>query len=285
MEKEDHAHGYRFFRDVLGVIFKIYYRPKYYNKDVIPKEGPIIVCGNHVHLYDQNLACTSTKRMLHYMAKKEYFDNKKTKWFFESVGCIPVNRQIHDDGSKDRAILLLNEGKAIGIYPEGTRNSLVCKDDKFKVIYEFVKDKISFKDYKKKSKKEMVLVSQTDLLLKLYNDKKITLDAFKESLFDVDNSLLNLVDKKVITEEQYNDNLLLPLKFGVVSMAQKTNATIIPYAITGKYRIRNNHLNICFGEPFNVPIEMDLEEANKKLRKAIIDLKVNGIKEIKEGKR
>jgi hypothetical protein len=28
-----------------------------------------------------------------------------------------------------------------------------------------------------------------------------------------------------------------------------------------------------------------LEEANKKLRKAIIDLKVNGIKEIKEGKR
>ena len=56
------------------------------------------------------------------MAKKEYFDNKKTKWFFSAVGCISVDRQNHDSKAKDEAIKTLKEGGAIGLFPEGTRN-------------------------------------------------------------------------------------------------------------------------------------------------------------------
>ena len=64
MEKEKHQVGFKIFKSILGVIFTCYYRPKYLNKEVIPKEGPIIVCGNHIHLFDQCLPILATKRML-----------------------------------------------------------------------------------------------------------------------------------------------------------------------------------------------------------------------------
>ena len=56
------------------------------------------------------------------MAKREYFDNKKTRWFFKAVGCISVDRSVHDGKAKKEAIETLKNGGAIGLFPEGTRN-------------------------------------------------------------------------------------------------------------------------------------------------------------------
>ena len=114
---------YNIYKYILGAIFLIYYRPKFVNKKYIPKEGPIIVAGNHIHLFDQCLPILSTRRMIHYMAKREYFDGKLA-WFFKSSGCISVDR-----GNKENAKIavntatnLLKNGYAVGIFPEGTRN-------------------------------------------------------------------------------------------------------------------------------------------------------------------
>ncbi len=74
-----------------------------------------------------------------------------------------------------------------------------------------------------------------------------------------------LLEEKRITEEEYDESLLLPLKFGAVSMAQKTGATIIPVVTTGKYVFKNNHLNSRFGNPIKVPADMNLEEAKELL--------------------
>lgn len=190
VKKEDHYKGYSFFKGILGGIFKIYYRPKIVNKEVIPKDGPIIIAANHIHLFDQCLPIISTKRMLHYMAKKEYFDGKYA-WFFKTAGCISVNRSIHDSDAKAKALEVLNNGYALGIFPEGTRNK--------------------------------------------------------------------------------TNELLQPFKLGAVSMAQKTGATIIPAAITGRYTFRKNKLKITFLEPIKVAKNDDLEKVNEKLYKVILD--------------
>ena len=181
---------YKICRVVLGFIFKLYYNPKVIGKENIPSEGPIIVAGNHVHLYDQCLTILSTKRYLCYMAKKEYFDNKKVAWFFKGNGCIPVDRSKKDVNAKEQAIAHLNEGGAIGIFPEGTRNR--------------------------------------------------------------------------------TNDLLQPFKYGAVSMAKKTNATIVPFAITGEYKFRKN-LTVTFAKPFEVG-DMTLEEANEKMYKEVLKL-------------
>ena len=119
--KEEHKFGYTIFKHVLGPIFKLWYNPKIIGKENIPQDGPILVCGNHMHLMDQCSIILSTKRMIHYMAKKEYFDGPHA-WFFKASGCIPVNRQIKDNDAKDHALELLKNGYAVGLFPEGTRN-------------------------------------------------------------------------------------------------------------------------------------------------------------------
>ena len=124
---------YRVGRFLLGPIFKLYYHPKIIGSELIPKDGPIIIVGNHKHLYDQCSSIISTKRFITYMAKKEYFDSKKTKWFFKNTGCIPVDRTKHDDSAKESAIEVLKNGGAIGIFPEGTRN----KTEQFLLPFKF----------------------------------------------------------------------------------------------------------------------------------------------------
>ena len=188
--------GYRFFRAVLGPIFKFWYNPKVINKEYLNVEGPIVIAGNHKHVYDQCLTIVSTKRCINYMAKKEYFDGKLA-WFFKAVGCIPVNRSIKDTDATNAALDILKNGGAIGIFPEGTRN----KTDKF----------------------------------------------------------------------------LLDFKFGAVSMAKKTNATIIPFGLTGDYKFRSKNLVCRFGKPFKVD-NMELKDANDKLYKEVGKLMKENLK-------
>lgn len=183
--------GYRLLTPLMRVLFRLYYNPTIINKEVIPKDGPILIVGNHKHIYDQCLTIMATKRTIHYMAKKEYFDSKLA-WFFKFVGCISVNRSIHDKEATKQALDILKSGGAIGLFPEGTRNKT-------------------------------------------------------------------------------KDKLLLPFKFGAVSMASKTNATIVPFGITGDYKFRSKNLTIKYGKPFKVE-NMALEEANNKLFEEVKNL-------------
>lgn len=70
---------------------------------------------------------------------------------------------------------------------------------------------------------------------------------------------------------------LLPFKFGTVSMAKKTDATIIPFGLTGDYKFRSKNLTVRFGNPFKVG-DMSLEEANDKLYHEIEKLMKENLK-------
>ncbi len=188
---------YKIAKPVLGLIYRLWYNPKIIGKENIPTEGSMVLVGNHIHIMDQCNVIIATKRCIHYMAKKEYFDNKKVAWFFKWNGCISVDRSKKDDAAKNAALETLKDNGAIGIFPEGTRNK---------------------------------------------------------------------------TKE-----FLLPFKFGAVSMAQKTNAYIVPFGIAGDYKFRSKNLVIIYGKPFKVG-DMPLEEANKKLEAEVGKLMKQGQK-------
>lgn len=81
------------------------------------------------------------------------------------------------------------------------------------------------------------------------------------------------------TRNKTNDVLLLPFKFGTVSMAQKTGATIVPCALTGDYCFRSKNLMFSVGKPFKVAKNADLAEANDKLYKEMERLMKKNFKE------
>ncbi len=174
--------GFRISKGILSVFFKLFFHPKIIGRENIPETGGVILAGNHRHIFDPCMPIISTKRPVHYMAKKELFSGI-FGWFFKLVGCIPVDRGHDNTLAKNEAIKVLEEGEVLGIFPEGTRNK--------------------------------------------------------------------------------TDDILLPFKYGAVSMSKKTNAYIVPFAITGKYKLFNNDLTIKFGKAFIA--SSDLDEANNLL--------------------
>ena len=71
------------------------------------------------------------------------------------------------------------------------------------------------------------------------------------------------------TEKEYE--VMLPFKIGAVKMAKDTDATIIPFAIRGKYRIFGKSVRIKFGNP--IIIKDDLEIENDNLKEIISNLR------------
>ena len=262
---------YKIARPVLGFIYKLWYNPKIYGKENIPTDGPIILVGNHIHIMDQCNVIIATKRNIHYMAKKEYFDPQykegKFPWFFRGAGCIPVDRSKKDTEATDSALEVLREGHALGLFPEGTRNAL--KESKAKELYEkYVIDTMSFEEFYKKAKKNKT--SFVDYLEELKDKKIITKDEFLDNICDADAFLQDLILNHRITKEEYYNHVLLPFKCGAVSMAHKTDSYLVPYAITGHYKFRSKDLIINIGEPFQV--EEDLEKSLQRLDYEIKEL-------------
>ena len=62
-------------------------------------------------------------------------------------------------------------------------------------------------------------------------------------------------------------DVTMPFKIGAVKMAFDTNTKIVPFTITGKYKIFRKEIKITYLEP--ITIKGDLEKENERLRKII----------------
>ena len=66
--------------------------------------------------------------------------------------------------------------------------------------------------------------------------------------------------------------VIMPFKYGAVKIASITNASIIPFAITGEYKRFRKGLKIEFGKPYKVIDKKDLTKENIKLMNKVIKL-------------
>lgn len=112
---------YRCVRYPLKGIFTVLLRPTYEGKENIPKEGKIILAGNHTSFFDCLIVAGATKRCVHYIAKAELMKGIG-KYIFPGLGIIPLDRSTSGKEAITTAKEYLNDGKLIAIFPEGTIN-------------------------------------------------------------------------------------------------------------------------------------------------------------------
>lgn len=107
---------------LLYIPVKLIFPTKKLGNKKTAKNRMLFAC-NHYRKSDVLVLAASANRSLHFMAKKEWFDNKFLKWLFNALGVFPVSRGNADLSAIKKAISFLNKEKAIALFPEGTRNT------------------------------------------------------------------------------------------------------------------------------------------------------------------
>ncbi len=105
------------------LIIKLRFKVRYIGAENIPQEGGLIIASNHIHMLDPMIiALGIKKRQLHFMAKKELWNNPIVAWAFTKVNGFPIDRGGADSKSIKHAIEVAKSGYILGIFPEGTRS-------------------------------------------------------------------------------------------------------------------------------------------------------------------
>lgn len=113
---------YKFVANLCKFFFSVFYKVEFKGLENVPKEEPLIVCCNHISLLDMFLFASPMPRKVYFMAKKELFSIPLLNIIIKGLGAFPVNRGHGDLNAVKTTLQLLSEGKAVGIFPEGTRS-------------------------------------------------------------------------------------------------------------------------------------------------------------------
>lgn len=112
-----------------GPLARLIYRPRIEGVGNIPRSGPIILASNHLSFVDSFVLPLFAPRPVYFLAKSSYFDGSGIKgWFsnrfFRALGATPVQRGAGQAAldALDQQRRILESGKAIALYPEGTRS-------------------------------------------------------------------------------------------------------------------------------------------------------------------
>ena len=121
--------AYRLGRAVITPLARLVYRPRIEGRDNVPTDGPVIFASNHLSFIDSIAIPVAAPRPVHFLAKSSYFEGTGIsgaieRSFFESIGAIPVRRGAGQAAldALDQQRVLLEEGLAVALYPEGTRS-------------------------------------------------------------------------------------------------------------------------------------------------------------------
>jgi 1-acyl-sn-glycerol-3-phosphate acyltransferase len=87
----------------------------------VPRAGPALIIANHQSFLDPILVGLCSRRHLCFLARKTLFRFPPFGWFIRSLGAVPIDQEgIAKEGL--RTILdQLRAGRAVVVFPEGTR--------------------------------------------------------------------------------------------------------------------------------------------------------------------
>jgi len=109
---------------LIRFFFGVFLGFKWRGTENVSEKGGVIIAPNHRSNYDPPLIGSTVKqRAIYYFGKKSVFVNKIFGWFLGRFNVFPADTEKKNDiGSIRFSLKLLKEGKALMVFPEGTRS-------------------------------------------------------------------------------------------------------------------------------------------------------------------
>lgn len=113
---------YSALRLFLSPLLRPFLRWRIHGAHNIPRSGPTILAANHLSHIDPIAVIAAARRTTHYLAKDGHFSNPMTRLVMTSTGQIETMREQGGNDALSSAATVLVSGRALGIFPEGTRS-------------------------------------------------------------------------------------------------------------------------------------------------------------------
>jgi len=112
---------YAILKPIAMALMRLLFRLEVVSPGMVPATGPVLLVSNHVSVLDPPLVGASAPRPLHFMAKEELFRIPLLGSLIRALNARPVRRDGSDMRALKAALALLQEGRALLVFPEGTR--------------------------------------------------------------------------------------------------------------------------------------------------------------------
>ena len=112
---------YNILTTVIRPLLSLFFRVDVHGLDNIDRDRRFVICANHKSNWDPIMLAAYMPFEIHFMAKKELFENKLLGWILNKLNAFPVDREGSDIASLRNAVKLAREKKVVGIFIEGTR--------------------------------------------------------------------------------------------------------------------------------------------------------------------
>ncbi|HUJ79262.1 MAG TPA: lysophospholipid acyltransferase family protein [Nitrospiria bacterium] len=114
------------FYGVLRVIIhwwaRWYLRLEVVGREHVPAEGGLLVAGNHISYLDIPMMACALGRPADFMGKRELFHHPVIGWIYRWLGGFPIRRGGVTKEALNEAVLRIQAGRVVVIYPEGGIN-------------------------------------------------------------------------------------------------------------------------------------------------------------------
>jgi 1-acyl-sn-glycerol-3-phosphate acyltransferase len=116
--------AYWVLKAIMTPVLRVIFRVRSEGIHHVPRNGAVILASNHQSFIDSVFLPLVVPRRVTFVAKAEYFESRRTAWFFRAVGMIPLKRSGGTASARALAAAseVLESGGVLGIYPEGTRS-------------------------------------------------------------------------------------------------------------------------------------------------------------------
>jgi 1-acyl-sn-glycerol-3-phosphate acyltransferase len=112
---------YSFLKPVAVALMRLLFRVEGRGTEHVPAEGPVLIVANHSSVLDPPLVGGMCPRQLTFLAKAELFRIPGFGGLIRRLGARPLRREGADPSALRTARRVLAEGKALLVFPEGTR--------------------------------------------------------------------------------------------------------------------------------------------------------------------